>query len=60
MYSFDEYVLDYLTDDNGTISYKTAVLIVKEHSLYHEFLTEYVTINTNKINAQDLLHWLGY
>jgi hypothetical protein len=53
-------LLETITDENGTISWRTAVLIAGNHSLMTEFDTDYVNLAGERIDAGELAAWLGY
>ncbi len=53
-------LLDTITDDCGTISWRQAVLIAGNHSLTKEFGIEYANLAGERIDAGELAVWLGY
>jgi hypothetical protein len=57
--SFTESVLDQ-SDANGQISWTFASAIAALHSLTPEFLAEYAALFDERVDAGELLVWLGY
>jgi len=53
-------LLETITDDCGTISWRQAVLIAGNHSLMAEFDAEYGKLAGERIDAGELAEWLGY
>ena len=52
--------LDTIVDDNGTISWREAVLIIGNHHLMAEFDAEYGHMAGERIDAGELAVWMGY
>jgi hypothetical protein len=52
--------LDTIEDDNGTISWREAVLIIGNHHLMAEFDAEYGHMAGERIDAGELAVWMGY
>ena len=52
--------LDTIEDDNGTISWREAVLIIGNHHLMGEFDAEYGHMAGERIDAGELAVWMGY
>ena len=57
--TFTDNILD-LADSNGQISWAFAYRISDLHSAVNEFLGEYATLEGQRIDAGELLVWLGY
>ena len=57
--TFSENVLDQ-ADNNGQISWSFAYRIAAVHSVVETFLGEYATLSGQRIDAGELLVWLGY
>jgi hypothetical protein len=57
--TFSENILD-LSDANGTISWTFAHAIADLHSVTREFLGEYAGLKGERVDAGELLVWLGY
>ena len=53
-------LLDTITDDCGTISWREAVLVAGNHSLMAEFDAEYANLAGKRIDAGEFAVWLGY
>jgi hypothetical protein len=52
--------LDTIVDDNGTISWREAVLVAGNHHLMAEFDAEYAKLAGERIDAGELAEWMGY
>jgi hypothetical protein len=58
--TFTDAVLDQ-SDENGQISWTFAHALADLHCLTADFLEEYANISKGqRIDAGELLHWLGY
>jgi hypothetical protein len=57
--TYSESVLESV-DDNGTISWEEASLAAAIHGLLTPFLSHYYTLMNERIDAGELLVWLGY
>ena len=57
--TFSENVLDQAAED-GTIEWAFAYRIAAVHSVVETFLGEYATLSGQRIDAGELLVWLGY
>ena len=52
--------LDTIVDDNGTISWREAVLIIGNHHLMDGFDEVYGHMAGERIDAGELAVWMGY
>lgn len=57
--TFTDSVLDQ-SDANGQISWSFACAIAALHSLTPQFLGEYAALIDERVDAGELLVWLGY
>ena len=59
--TFTEIVLDYIADENETISYRLAKQYAEQHNSLNDFFIEYQDFAIDeRIDAPEFLVWLGY